>query len=145
MSILLGRFVNWINELFSNKSARRNESSGFIKPPISFFNITTFKRTPRNTEVQPDTFYLVDPGNKPKWAMFLCPCGCEYVITLSLQNVHNPHWRLNNKVEGRPTLYPSVWQKTECYSHFWLKEGRIYWCEGSGKPPQENKGSNHES
>jgi len=131
---LLYRFIKWIKGIFSAKTGRTDTSVVVRKPPISFSEITVVGRTPRNSDVKPGTFYMVDSGNKPKWAMFLCPCGCEHVITLSLQKVHDPHWQLNISLNGYPTLRPSVWQKTKCYSHFWLREGRIYWCEGTGSP-----------
>lgn len=131
---MLARCIEWLKGLFSSKADRLDKRDVAAKPPVRFSQITIVARSPRNADIQPNTFYLVAPSNKLKWAMFLCPCGCGHVITLSLQRVHNPHWRLDKKTEVRPTLYPSVWQKTPCYSHFWLRDGRIYWCEGTGSP-----------
>lgn len=133
--ILLRRIVHWFERTFlSKKEDPADRYKSVRKPPVLFSEVTIVASTPRNTEVNHGAFYLVDTGNKPKWVMFLCPCGCGHVITLSLRKIHDPHWKLNIEAEGRPTLYPSVWQKTDCYSHFWLRDGRIYWCEGTGNP-----------
>jgi len=80
-------------------------------------------------------FYCVTNADKPKWALFRCPCGCDSVVTLSLQPVHQTHWRLARTHAGRPTLYPSVWRDTGCLSHFWLRDGRISWCFDTGTHP----------
>ena len=125
---MLGRIIEWIEQLFSVQPSKKNKTKKIVKPPILFSELTVVEKTPRNNDVEQGLFYLVYPNRKKKWVLFLCPCGCGYVITLSLKNLHNPHWRLNIGKEGRPTLYPSVWQKTECRSHFWLRDGRIYWC-----------------
>ncbi|MDM9644782.1 DUF6527 family protein [Rhizobium sp. S163] len=29
----------------------------------------------------------------------------------------------------RPTLHPSVWRNSGCRSHFWVRRGRIAWCD----------------
>nr|WP_254877562.1 DUF6527 family protein [Cronobacter muytjensii] len=57
-----------------------------------------------------------------------CPCGCGSVIELLLIKDATPHWSYIVDKNNRPSLYPSVWLKTGCESHFWLKNGRIYWA-----------------
>ena len=43
------------------------------------------------------------------WCVGLkCPCGCGYTIEIS--------------------LFPSVFLKKGCKSHFWIKNGKILWC-----------------
>lgn len=64
------------------------------------------------------------------WAVaFLCPCGCREKLELALIPEVSPSWRLKINDEGLPTLHPSVWRKTGCRSHFWVREGLITWCE----------------
>lgn len=64
------------------------------------------------------------------WAVaFLCPCGCNERLELALISDVNPSWTLKVDNNGRPTLHPSVWRKTGCLSHFWVREGLIVWCE----------------
>ncbi|MBX9609845.1 MAG: hypothetical protein K2Y51_26810 [Gammaproteobacteria bacterium] len=58
-----------------------------------------------------------------------CPCGCGQSIELMLINDVNPRWDVHIDSKKRPSLYPSIWKQTGCRSHFWLKEGRVSWCE----------------
>lgn len=104
-------------------------------PPVSFPGIQTVDRPPGNEEVEGNTFYFVSPMNRPKWVLFRCPCGCNSVVTLSLQQAHWPHWTLKKSQSNRPILYPSVWRDVGCMSHFWIQDGRVYWCHDTGAPP----------
>lgn len=64
------------------------------------------------------------------WAVaFLCPCGCKERLELALIPEVRPNWTLKMDDEGLPTLRPSVWRKTGCRSHFWVRNGLIIWCE----------------
>ncbi|SOF01747.1 hypothetical protein SAMN05446635_9854 [Burkholderia sp. OK233] len=58
-----------------------------------------------------------------------CPCGCGQTIELMLLREVKPRWDLVVDVGGYPTLHPSVWRQRGCRSHFWLKDGRVYWCD----------------
>ncbi|MGO7611084.1 DUF6527 family protein [Rhizobium ruizarguesonis] len=40
-----------------------------------------------------------------------------------------PRWDVALDEAGKPTLHPSVWRKSGCRSHFWMKRGRIHWCD----------------
>jgi hypothetical protein len=57
-----------------------------------------------------------------------CPCGCGDVIELPLQADVRPRWNLEAERSGRPSLSPSVWRRTGCRSHFWVRRGRVCWC-----------------
>ncbi|WP_083845896.1 DUF6527 family protein [Rhodanobacter spathiphylli] len=68
------------------------------------------------------------------WSVgFTCPCGCGDVIELLLLRIAEPHWSLSVDRFGRPTLHPSIWKKTGCKSHFWLRSGRVVWAEPQPK------------
>ncbi|HVV41961.1 MAG TPA: DUF6527 family protein [Nitrobacter sp.] len=58
-----------------------------------------------------------------------CPCGCGRTIELLLVKEAKPRWDLHTDPSGRPSLKPSVWLKTGCRSHFWLRRGRVEWCD----------------
>lgn len=58
-----------------------------------------------------------------------CPCGCGDTIELLLIKEAKPRWDLQVDASGRPTLKPSVWCQTGCRSHFWLRSGRVEWCD----------------
>jgi hypothetical protein len=60
---------------------------------------------------------------------FRCPCGCGEVIELLVIAEAEPRWDVSTDVKGRPSLSPSVWRRTGCCSHFWLRAGRVYWCD----------------
>ncbi len=104
-------------------------------PAITFREITDVASPPANEAVLPDVFYRVMRNEQPKWALFLCPCGCRSVITLSLQLAHRPHWTVCASKERRPSMRPSVWRDIGCFSHFWVEDGRIYRCGDTGSPP----------
>jgi Family of unknown function (DUF6527) len=64
------------------------------------------------------------------WCVGLrCPCGCGRRIELLLIAEAKPRWDLSVDDKGRPSLAPSVWLKNGCRSHFWLKSGRVRWCD----------------
>jgi hypothetical protein len=64
------------------------------------------------------------------WCVGLrCPCGCSSAIELLVVPEAKPRWDLAIDARGRPSLSPSVWRKTGCRSHFWLRAGRVRWCD----------------
>jgi hypothetical protein len=58
-----------------------------------------------------------------------CPCGCGQSIELLLVREAKPRWDLLIDPSGHPSLRPSVWLQTGCRSHFWLRRGRVEWCD----------------
>ena len=58
-----------------------------------------------------------------------CPCGCGETIELLLIREAKPRWDLLIDRLGRPSLKPSVWRQHGCRSHFWLRRGRVEWCD----------------
>ncbi|MDH0961155.1 DUF6527 family protein [Pseudomonas chengduensis] len=70
---------------------------------------------------------LVRDGSEDWCVGFKCPCGCGRTIELSLPEDVTPRWTCCIDSLGRPTLYPSVWLKNGCKSHFWLRDGKVTW------------------
>ena len=132
---LFNRLVTWITAVFTPTRDHAPERPVESKPPIIFPSITFVDKPPRNQDVAAGQFYYVVNGSKPKWSLFLCPCGCGSVVTLTLQTVHRPHWCLSHTHANRPTVYPSVWRDKGCMSHFLLRDGRVYWCLDTGSDP----------
>lgn len=63
------------------------------------------------------------------WSVGLrCPCGCGDILELMLLPEARPRWTLAQSPLGYPTLHPSVWRDRACGSHFWIRNGRVYWC-----------------
>ena len=73
-----------------------------------------------------ENLYLIGEKDDPYFLIMLCPCGCLSVIKLSLLNDDSPNWIIF--LDKKITLYPSIWRKIGCESHFWVKKGKIYWC-----------------
>lgn len=64
------------------------------------------------------------------WCVGLrCPCGCGRTIELLVIQEAKPRWDVSIDVKGFPSLQPSVWLQKGCGSHFWLRRGRISWCD----------------
>ena len=60
---------------------------------------------------------------------FRCPCGCGRTIELLVIPEAKPRWDVQADTKGRVTLHPSVWLRDGCKSHFFVRKGRIKWCE----------------
>lgn len=71
---------------------------------------------------------VVAPEGHKKWALLECPCGCGELLALNLMRSHKPVWSIDVDAQGRPSIHPSV-DATKCGSHFWLRQGRVTWCD----------------
>ena len=80
--------------------------------------------------VDPRTVYVVGEGHHLWFVALVCPCGCGETLQMSLHTEGRPRWRLMRHRDGTVSLRPSVWRRTNCRSHFFLRRGRIEWCEG---------------
>ncbi|WP_169578146.1 DUF6527 family protein [Salinimicrobium xinjiangense] len=116
--------------VFGRNSSRRNDA----KPP-HFGSVVVSTKAPANDEIEERVLIQVKYQGKPYWCLFKCPCGCRRVISLSLQENHEPHWELKVTESGIPSLSPSVWQTVGCLSHFWIEEGFVRWCTNTGQKP----------
>lgn len=75
-----------------------------------------------------DLVLALDDGEA--WCVGMrCPCGCGQTIELMLIREARPRWDLDVDEAGHPSLHPSVWLQRGCRSHFWLKRGRVQWCD----------------
>jgi len=102
--------------------------------PRTDIGVMTVSTNPAPDSVPSLLLVLVGEGHFHKWAYLACPCGCGHPIMLSLSKTKRPAWHVGIDWLGRPTVEPSVRQTAGCYSHFWLRKGRIDWCGGTGKP-----------
>ena len=89
---------------------------------------------PDRERMQQGRLYLVGDQRFQKWAVMACPCGCGETIMLSLSQKKRPSWSVQPDWLGRPSVDPSVRQTAGCYSHFWVRQGRIQWCGDTGRP-----------
>ena len=58
-----------------------------------------------------------------------CPCGCGQRLELIVLSNVKPRWDYLLNVKGHVTLHPSVWLTNGCQSHFWVRRGKVIWCE----------------
>lgn len=106
-----------------------------VKPVIRYEKISILEKTPSTNALSDSDFVVVIYKGKEYWSIFKCPCGCGEMISLSLAANHKPHWSAKQSIAKRPTLFPSVWQLNGCNSHFWIDDGRVYWCGDTGVLP----------
>jgi hypothetical protein len=59
----------------------------------------------------------------------LCPCGCGDTIELMVVPEIKPRWSIKADKGELPTLHPLVWRQNGCRSHFWLRGGKVFWCD----------------
>ncbi|MGZ8236272.1 MAG: DUF6527 family protein [Methylobacter sp.] len=127
------RLLKWFLGLWIKQNPKKQDKH-FAPPSRLFHACEVVKLPPPNNEIPDGKFIVVIPSKEPKWALFRCPCGCGHVITLSLASGRIPQWRVRLEGGIYPTLYPSVRQLNGCYSHFLVRDGRIYWCDDTGIP-----------
>lgn len=83
-------------------------------------------------ELRKGEVVVVGLKDQPKWATFLCPCGCGVPLLLSLNPRRRPRWSVAADWLGRPTVDPSIRRTDGCHSHFWMRRGYVDWCRDSG-------------
>lgn len=73
--------------------------------------------------------YVVGEPGLPLYAAMACPRRrCPTMLTMNLAPDDAPRWKLVLEAGEIPTLAPSVWRKTACGCHFFLRGGRLKWC-----------------
>ena len=77
----------------------------------------------------PDAVYILEEDGEPWQASMRCPCGCGAILDMNLLPDDKPVWRTSIGKNGSATLHPSVWRTVGCKSHFFVRNGRIIWCE----------------
>lgn len=58
-----------------------------------------------------------------------CPCGCGQRLEMMVLKEVKPRWDVSTDFRGRVTLHPSVWLREGCRSHFWVRSGKVIWCD----------------
>lgn len=91
----------------------------WFDPP---FQTQVVQELPQSLE--PRVLYIVDEDGYQEQAAMRCPCGCKQTLHMNLLPDERPCWRVS--MTPLATLHPSVWRKVGCKSHFWLRNGRIY-------------------
>ncbi len=100
-----------------------------------FFGLRTKSKLFKSIHVEdfPDsldrfTLYLENGGAAPCAAALICPCDCGEVIQLNLLVAARPCWKVREHLKGLVSITPSIQRTKGCKSHFWIREGEVYWC-----------------
>ena len=80
-------------------------------------------------EPMPGVVYIVGDSGAEWCVAFLCPCACGKLIMLNLLTSARPCWGFRVHGNGTVSLSPSVWRTVGCCSHFFVRAGRVDWCE----------------
>ena len=96
---------------------------GWFDPP--YRTIIVEEYLPKT--LRPRALYIVQEDGAQEQAAMICPCGCGRVLQMNLLTDDRPCWRVTRHEDGTATLYPSVWRKKDCRSHFWFRRGKIEW------------------
>lgn len=108
-------------------------SLGIIPRPDLLVKV--IEEHPASESIAPGILYLVGAKGYNKWAYFRCPADPNEIIQLCLMPNRRPRWLVTIDLLHRPTIDPSVKQLDGSYAHFWVRTGRVDWCEDSGKVP----------
>lgn len=115
----------WIRHVGAGIGARWREVRAAFRPRWR----TAFVESDVLPSVLPQRRLVVAREDGELWSAGMnCPCGCGEIIELGLFPEAEQSWTLEMDGHRRPTLLPSVWRRTGCRSHFWMRRGRIYWC-----------------
>jgi hypothetical protein len=90
--------------------------------------------TIQRVDEEPDQFssgivYVIEDAGQAWAAAMACPGGCGQVLHMNLLLDTKPVWRLTLDASGSATLSPSIWRREGCGCHFWLRGGRVEWCD----------------
>lgn len=109
---------------------------------VSRYRATIIDSHPHEHDIQPGVVYVLRFGDYDKWAYLRCPCPRNDVIRLNLSPAHRPRWTIRIK-RDIPDISPSIWQHDGCFSHFFVRDGKVIWAADSGRPPHsDNVGAN---
>jgi hypothetical protein len=79
--------------------------------------------------IAPHAVYILTEDGEAWQASMFCPCGCGAILEMNLLPDDKPVWNVSIASDGTPTLRPSVWRQVGCKSHFFVRDGRVIWCD----------------
>jgi hypothetical protein len=79
--------------------------------------------------LKPKKIYIIGQTENTWLIIMECPCGCKSNIQLNLLEEFRPCWRFKIDKNKMISIYPSIWRKVGCKSHFWIKSGQIIWVK----------------
>ena len=103
-------FIRWFKDFF-----------GFYRYKLRFTH-----EIPKNLQEYRVYIERCSTTKENYYAHFKCPCGCGDALTLNLIADVSPVWKITGSLNSF-SVYPSIWRKTACKSHFWIKDRRVKW------------------
>ena len=92
------------------------------------YKIEIIPDNPNPNNIKKNIIYVVGGKKYTKWAYLKCPCGCNDTIMLSLNKQDFPSWSVKQDKFGRASISPSINKLEGCYSHFFIKRGKLKWA-----------------
>jgi len=86
---------------------------------------------PIANELRAGEIVIVGTPELKKWACFPCPDECGEMVALNLSKSRRPRWTVETDWLSRVTIHPSIHELKGCHSHYWVKRGRVVWCNDS--------------
>ena len=111
---MINQIVSWI----------KKKLAGFFGKQ-ELYTYTVVDNLP--SELTQNSVYVAGAENNYWLAAMMCPCGCGATLHMNLLSSHRPCWRVNMHNDKTVSFQPSLWRKTGCKSHFFLKNGLVQW------------------
>jgi hypothetical protein len=73
----------------------------------------------------PGDAVLVERG-RPRLLVMLCPCGCNEHLPINLDPRAGAAWSIQSSPSTGISIFPSVWRKSGCNSHFIVWRNRVF-------------------
>ncbi len=122
---MLQRLKDLVKKAFSLRYEPASHSASLLVYKVRIYKN---RHDAEDAAAQQQIVAVVQMGKSKKWVVLKCPCGCRDTLALNLMQSHQPAWRLTVERFGKASLFPSV-HASSCGAHFWLKKGRIIWCD----------------
>jgi hypothetical protein len=121
------RIWRWLVAKWTVATSACERILGWFGFGITRYRIQAVEDLPE--QLQPHVLYVVTQGSVRVYAAMTCPRqSCRDTVNMNLIPDDYPVWRLNVEQGGLASLHPSVWRKTGCGCHFWLRNGKVRWC-----------------
>lgn len=75
-------------------------------------------------DLQNNEAYIVEKAGRKVWLVLNCPCPDHHRLTINLSHNSRPSWDVDTAT-GYLSVYPSLWLKDGCNSHFWIRDGDV--------------------
>lgn len=106
---------NWFLKIISKLTKK-------FEKEYKLFYVEDFPENVKNKAI-----YIVGSEKYPWLIVFNCPCGCNNLIQLNLLKDAIPCWRFQISKTKKVTIFPSIWRKKDCKSHFFIRKSKIDW------------------